>query len=361
MKLKTYTLRMMTLLPVAALIAGCSVGGFETVSSSEPRPDWCGPNPAVIGFADGSGGNSWKRTNFAELQDELAKCSSVTDFITTDAQGDTQKAIADIKSLGAQGVDGMLVFPDSGKAVLPALRYEYKAGVAVVPYRISPGGSEGSEYTTFVAADFGAIGRLYAEWLVKSLPNGEGNVLFLGGPPANSQDLAEYEGMQEVLADHPGIKFIGDQPFTVTNWTPAETQQATSTMLSRFPQIDAVMTDFAATSIMTAFQQAGRPLPLIASADSNGLSCQYEQLKDANPGFELFTVTSQTYMVRLAVQHVVAEATGGVAPESKVDVPVAFEDSISGAPSAPICEPNLPEDALLSSTLDPQRIGEVLQ
>ncbi|GGG16269.1 hypothetical protein GCM10007304_32990 [Rhodococcoides trifolii] len=357
----TYRTRALTLLCAASMLAGCSVGGFDTVSADEPRPDWCGPDQAVIGFADGSGGNSWKRTNLEELKEELAKCSSVTDFITTDAQGDTQKAIADIKSLGAQGVDGMLVFPDSGKAVLPALRYEYKAGVDVVPYRVSPGGAEGSEYTTFVAADFVALGRIYGEWLVKSLPNGEGNVLFLGGPPANSQDLAEYQGLQEVLVDHPGIKLIGDQPFTVTNWTPAETQQATSTMLSRFPQIDAVLTDFAATSILTAFQQAGRPLPLIASADVNGLSCQYEQLKAANPGFQLLTVTSQTYMVRLAVQHVVAEATGGVAPESKVDVPVAFEDSISGTPSVPKCNPDLPEDALLSSSLDPQRIGEVLQ
>ncbi|MBY6678031.1 substrate-binding domain-containing protein [Rhodococcus sp. BP-332] len=353
--------RALTLACAVSMVAGCSVGGFDTVSADEPRPTWCGPDSAIIGFADGSGGNSWKRTNIEELKDELAKCSSVTDFITTDAQGDTQKAIADIKSLGAQGVDGMLVFPDSGKAVLPALRYEYKSGVAVVPYRVSPGGSEGSEYTTFVAADFNEIGRIYGEWLVESLPNGEGNVLFLGGPPANSQDLAEYEGLQQVLVDHPGIKLIGDQPFTVTNWTPAETQQATSTMLSRFPQIDAVMTDFAATSILTAFQQAGRPLPLLASADVNGLSCQYEQLKDANPEFQLLTVTSQTYMVRLAVQHVVAEATGGVAPESKIDVPRAFEDSISGTPSAPVCDPTLPEDALLSSSLDPQRIGEVLQ
>lgn len=357
---RTLATRAAVTLPAAALFSGCSVEPFETVSDSAPRPSWCGDTPAVIGFADGSGGNSWKRLNSVELRDELAKCSSVTDFITTDAQGDTQKAISDIKSLGAQGADGILVFPDAGQALLPALRYEYKSGVAVVPYRVSPGGSEGEEYSAFVASDFTQIGRLWAQWLVESLPDG-GNVLFLGGPPANAQNLAVNAGLQEVLKDHPQIEIIGDKPFTVTNWTPAETQQATATMLARYPKIDAVLADFAATSIITAFQQAGRPLPLIATADANGLSCQYDKLKAANPGFELFTVNSQTSMGRLAVHHVVAEATGGTPPAEKADIPVIFENSVTGVPSMPICDPTLPEDALLSSSLSPQQIGEVLK
>ncbi|EHY91133.1 substrate-binding domain-containing protein [Saccharomonospora azurea] len=361
MTIKTFASRAAALLSVSALLASCSVGGFETVDASAPRPAWCGPDPAVIGFADGDGGNSWKRLNLAELRDELAQCSSVTDFIVTDAQGDTQKAISDVKSLGAQGVDALLVFPDAGQALLPALRHEYKSGVHVVPYRVSPGGTEGEEYSTFVASDFAEIGRLWGQWLIDSLPNSTGNVLFLGGPPANAQNMAVNEGLREAIEDYPGIEIIGDQPFTVTNWNPAQTQQATSTMLSRYPKIDAVVADFAATSIITAFQQAGRPLPLIATADVNGLSCQYEKLAADNPSFQLFTVNSQTSMGRLAAQHAVALATGGTPPESKTDIPVPFEDSISGTPSAPQCDPSLPEDALLSSSLTPQRIGEVLK
>lgn len=343
------------------LLAGCAGGGAgsEAVNAGD-RPAWCGDTEAVIGFADGYGSNSWKRLNRAELEDELSKCPSVTDFIYSDAQGDTQKAISDINSLASQGANGILAFPDAGEAILPALRSAYKSDIAVVPYRVSPGGEAGRDYTTFVASDFEEIGRLWAKWLVDSLPDG-GNVLFLGGPPANSQNMQVYAGLQEILKDHPGIKFIGEEPFTPTDWNPAKTQEVTATMLSRYPKIDAVVADFAATSILSAFEQAGRPIPLIATADVNGLSCQYDKLKPGNPDFELFTVNSQTSMVRLAAQHVVAEATGGTAPAETTDVPFVFEDSVTGKPNPPKCDANLPEDALLSSSLGTEKIAEVLK
>lgn len=362
MRLKKISASLLASAAAIALLAGCSDGGSgaSAAGNDADRPTWCGSDEAVIGLADGSGGNSWKQLNRAELEDELSKCPAVADFIYTDAQGDTQKAISDINSLTAQGANGILAFPDAGEAILPALRSAFKAGTAVVPYRVSPGGEAGKDYTTFVASDFPEIGRLWGKWLIENLPNG-GNVLFLGGPPANSQNIQVHAGLQEVLKDHPEIKFIGEQPFTPTDWNPAKTQQVTSTMLARYPQIDAVVADFAATSILSAFEQAGREIPLIATADVNGLSCQYDKLKKGNPGFELFTVNSQTSMVRLAARHVVAAATGGEAPKETADIPFAFENSATGKPNAPTCDAKLPEDALLSSALDKQKIAEILK
>ncbi|AJW43248.1 ribose ABC transporter, substrate-binding protein [Rhodococcus sp. B7740] len=359
MKLTTYTLRMLTLLPVAALIAGCSVGGFETVSSSEPRPDWCGPNEAVIGFADGSGGNSWKRTNFAELQDELAKCSSVTDFITTDAQGDTQKAIADIKSSALRASTACWCSPtqdnDSSGAALRIQGRCRRRSLPISP--VDPRARVHHVRGRRLRRDRPVVRRVAGEIAAE-----RGRQCPV--PRRTARELPGSRGVRRhagILVDHPGIKLIGDQPFTVTNWTPAETQQATSTMLSRFPQIDAVMTDFAATSIMTAFQQAGRPLPLIASGrlQRTVLPVRAAQGRQSRVRVVHGHLADLHGAPRRPARR--SRSNRGIAPESKVDVPVAFEDSISAEPSAPICNPALPEDALLSSTLDPQRIGEVLQ
>ena len=85
-------------------------------------PSWCGPDEINLGFTDGFGGNSWRLVTTAAARDEASKCPSVVDVQYADGQGDTQKAISDIQSMVASGVDAIVVFPDAGEAILPALR-----------------------------------------------------------------------------------------------------------------------------------------------------------------------------------------------------------------------------------------------
>jgi ribose transport system substrate-binding protein len=246
----------------------------------------------------------------------------------------------------------MVVFPDAGKAVLPAIRQAYKAGVVTVPYRVFPGGTAGQDYDYFIKTDFKKAGVLWADWLVKAL-NGNGNVVNLGGPPANTQSLQEYEGMLSVLKAHPGIKFIGQTPYNVTNWDPAQTQKVVTAVLAKYPKIDAFTTDFGAAlqSSFGAFKQAGRQIPAVATEDANKLSCSFNDLKSSNPGFKLFTVDSQNWMSRTAVQFAVAKATGGTVPSS-TDVPQKpFEDSVGGKPNPVTCDKSMSGDAFLSSHL----------
>ena len=112
----------------------------------EGAPSWCGPKKITLGLTDGFGGNSWRLVTTAAGKDEAAKCPSVTEVEYADGQGDTQKAISDIQGMVAKGVDALVVFPDAGEAMLPALRSAYQAGVVTVPYRVDPGGEDGVDY-----------------------------------------------------------------------------------------------------------------------------------------------------------------------------------------------------------------------
>ena len=190
----------------------------------------------------------------------------------------------------------------------------------------------------------------------------KGNVVNLGGPAANSQSQAEYEGMMSVLKDHPGIKFIGQTPYNVTNWDPAETQKVVTALLAKYPQIDAITTDFGAAlaSSFGAFKQAGRKIPAVATEDSNQLSCDREKLLSTNPGFKLFTVDSQNWMARYAVDWAVAKASGGKLPTTQVPQ-LAFEDSITKKPNPPKCDSSLPGTAFLSSHLKHDQILTALK
>ena len=360
-----------TLAAAGLAIGVAACGGSDSDSSSSGAagggkpvagaPAWCGNKEITLALADGFGDNNWRRITTAEARNEASKCPSVTKFVYTDGQGNTQKSISDIQGLAAQGVNAMVVFPDQGKAVLPAIRQAFKAGVVTVPYRVFPGGKAGQDYTAYVNTDFKQAGVLWGEWLVKAL-DGKGTVANLGGPPANSQSQQEFDGMQSVLKDHPEIKFVGQTPYNVTNWDPAQTQKVVTALLAKYPQIDAITTDFGAAlaSSFGAFKQAGRKIPAVATEDSNQLSCDREQLLSTNPGFKLFTVDSQTWMVRTAIQTAVAKATGGTAPSPTVPQK-PFEDSVSGKPNKPTCAKDLSGDAFLSSHLSKPQIAAALK
>lgn len=360
------------LLALVAMIVVAACGGDNdssgTASAGEAAsgdvPAWCGEDEVRLALADGFGDNNWRKIVRAEAEDEAEQCPSVTEFLYTDGQGDTQKAISDIQGLVAQGVDAMVVFPDAGEAMLPAIRSAYQAGVTTVPYRVFPGGEAGQDYDYYVETDFTSAGRLWAEWLVEHvLKDGEGTVLTLGGPPANSQSLAEYEGMAEVLEEYPDIELLGQQPYTPTNWDAAKTQQVITAALAKYPRIDAITTDFgsALASAFPAFKQAGREIPAVATEDSNLLSCEREKIaRQDGYEFPLHTQSSQTWMVRTAVQFAVADASGGEVPESTEVPREGFEDSFTENPNPPMCKPELGDEAILSTSLNDEQLKGAL-
>lgn len=318
-----------------------------SATAAAGAPAWCGPKDITLSVSDGFGGNNWRRITSGEAKAEGSLCPSVKNYIYTDGQGDVQKSISDINGLAAQGVEAMVVFPDAGPAMLPAIRSAFQAGSVVVPYRVDPGGTAGTDFNVYISTDFCVDAKLMANWLIKALPDG-GNVVYLGGPAGNSQSTTRSQCLHEVL-DPTNIKLIGQQPFEVTNWDPAVTQQVITADLAKFPQIDGWATDFGAAfaSSLPAFTQAGRKVGVVAAEDSNAFACASI---DPTNGFEMMTVTSQNWMSRTAVDFAVALATGGTPPDSPVVKNVAFEDSLASPPNVQ-CDTTMPSDAIMSSHL----------
>ena len=209
-------------------------------------PSWCGTKKISFALLDGFGGNSWRLVTTASGKAEAAKCPSVTKFLYADGQGNTSKAISDIKGEASQGVNAMVVFPDAGKAVLPALTAAYKAGVVTVPYRVNPGGKAGVNYDKWIGDDFANDGNNWAAWIKKVVPNG-GNILFMGGPAGNSQSVTEYDALKANLGSQ--YKFIDQTPFVPTNWDPTLTQTLLSAAIAKYPKIDVIVSDFGPTLV----------------------------------------------------------------------------------------------------------------
>lgn len=314
-------------------------------------PAWCGPNEITLGFTDGFGGNSWRLVTTESGRQEAALCPSVKELLYADGQGDLQKSISDIQGMVAKGVNAVVVFPDASEAILPTLKEAFDAGVVTVPYRVYPGGADGTDYTKYVALDAKNDGKNYADWFQKALPDG-GNILVLSGPKGNSQGTDMATQLREELGATGKYTFIGEEPFEVTNWDPALAQQVLTAAIAKYPQIDGIASDFGPSLVgaLPEFTKAGKKIPALATSDGNVLGCFWKEQEAAGNGFDMFTVQTGNDHARTAIQYAIAVATGGEVPATAAHQHKPFENTLD--PASPVqCRDDLPGDVYLSALL----------
>lgn len=315
---------------------------------------FCGDDPIKVAFADGFGGNSWRATTRAIFEAEAAKCSNITDILYTDAQADTQKAISDINSLVAQGVNVIVSFTDGGEALLPTIRAATEAGVAFVPIIACPGGEPGTDYVDCVSENVDTYGYGLALWTIEQM-GGEGNLVMLGGQAGNPYSTAVYNGAKRAVDENPGITFLnldlGDT-FVDTGWEPGKTKQVVAGLLTQFGQIDGIVADYGGGSVggIDAFLDAGVQLPPWSANDSNEFACLWYEYKDSQPNYQVATMSSRNWVSVPALHKGLAAYNGLANSEPAIYNLEIIEDSTDPG-KQPVCEPDLPKDAIISSGL----------
>lgn len=350
------------------LTADIAAGSVGTVDQFANMDDICKtdaePGSITLGVVDGGGTNSWSKTVLAEIESEAAKCPALSKVDYVAGSFDLETTTSGITSLAAKGTDIILVIPDAGpgEAHLPAIRQATAAGSFVVNFASDPQGEAGVDYLDYTDQSPKFVGTTKAQWLVDQLGEAGGNVVFFGGPAGALVSTQEYEGVSEVFADNPQVKLLNAEPI-VTNWDPAQAQQAMAGLLSQGEKIDAVIADYGASAsgVIRAYEAAGITLPLITTTDDNSLSCGFADLKAANPGYELATVSSRTWIGRVALRKALAAYLGGSNQEPSIYNLALFEDS-TGSTAGTVtpedaCLPDAPADATPSTLLTPDEIS----
>ncbi|MFN4000616.1 substrate-binding domain-containing protein [Microcella sp.] len=348
------------------LVADIAAGSVGTVDQFITMADVCPEegDPITLGVVDGIGTNSWSKTVLAEIESEAAQCPLIESVEFVAGLFDLETTTSGITSLAAKGTDIILVIPDAGpgEAHLPAIRQATQAGSIVINFASDPQGEAGVDYLDYADQDPKFVGISKAEWIVDQLGDEGGNIVFLGGPAGALVSTQEFAGLQEVLADNPQVTLLTPEP-VVTNWDPAQAQQAMAGLLAQYPDIDAIIADYgaAAGGVIRAYEAAGLSLPLLATTDDNSLSCNFEALKETNPSYELATVSSRTWIGRVALRKAVAAYYGGSNPEPSIYELAIYEDSTGTAPGsvlpADACLPDAPPDATPSTLLTPDEIA----
>ncbi len=371
-----------TVAALAVLLGGCSstnaggtastgsaadiaVGKTGTMSEFADISSICPDEGEItVGVVDGYGTNSWSKTVLAEIEAEAANCPAIKGVEFAAGRGDLQATTAAITSMAAKGTDIVLVIPDAGpgEAHLSALRSAVQTGSTVVAFASDPEGTAGTDYLDYTDWSPEFSGRTWAQWVVDQLGDAGGNVVFLGGPAGSAVSSQELEGVKAVLDENPQVKLLTADPVT-TNWDPAQAQQAMSGLLSQYPQIDAVISDYGASTdgVIRAYEAAGITLPIIATTDQNSLSCGFEALKASNPSYELATVSSRTWVGRVALRKALASFSGVSDTEPSIyDLSLA-EDSTGKTEGAKtpseVCSEGAPSDGSPSSLLTPDEVA----
>ena len=206
-----------------------------------------------IGFSNGFSGNTWRTECLTSMQSEAKANADKYEFIMVDGQGDISKQVNDIEDLISQNVDAILCIPNSGTAVVPALRKATKAGIVTVPFNLPV---EGENYTAFIGTDPKRKGATTGKALNGFL-GGKGKIVALGGLPGNSYTAECWAGAKSQFA--PGIEVL---TFKDASWEEDKAKVVMADLIAAYPEIDGIWCDGAqdAAGALKALIAANRPL-----------------------------------------------------------------------------------------------------
>ena len=103
----------------------------------------------TVGLADGFGGNVARQIFKMEFILQALTYKDIGKIVYTDANLDTQKAISDMRSMIAQGVDVIVSYPDAGNALLPVYRQATQRRHPVALWANANIGKPGTDYLTY--------------------------------------------------------------------------------------------------------------------------------------------------------------------------------------------------------------------
>lgn len=177
----------------------------------------------VVGFSQIGAESAWRTAETESIRAEARRRGVQLQF--SDAQQKQENQIKALRTFVAQGVNAIILAPVVETGWEPVLREVKRAQIPVILVDRGIKTGDATLYTTLIASDFTAEGRMAAEWLAKKL-NGKGNIVELQGTPGAAPALDRKRGFEEGLAQSPGLKIIKSQTGEFTRSKGKEVMEA---------------------------------------------------------------------------------------------------------------------------------------
>ncbi|MEC7297227.1 MAG: ABC transporter substrate-binding protein [Pseudomonadota bacterium] len=208
----------------------------------------------TIGLSNGWVGSEWRTQMIAEAEEAAKAWADKGVTVTTKVQSanvDVPGQIAHVRNFISQGVDAIIINPNSPTAFDPVFAEAADAGILV----IATDAEVSSPDAIYVGIDQKGWAEMSARWLAETL-DGKGTVVAINGVAGHPANEMRVAGYQEVFGAFPGIEIVNE---VNGNWDQAQGQQAMQNILATYPDIDGVwVQDGMAAGAWRAMQDAGR-------------------------------------------------------------------------------------------------------
>ena len=301
----------------------------------------------VVGLSNYSLGNSWRVQMMEEARFEAENNPLIRELITTEANGDTAKQIADIEDLIARGVDAICITASNPKALIPVVEKAMAAGIVVVDF---DNVVDTDNITSHVIVDQIDFGKAQATWLVKAM-NGKGNVVAFNGIKGTSISADRYAGAMSILDQYPDINIVN---VVYADWDFAKAKRAIENIIASNVKVDGVWSQGGAMSeaVVKAYSERGLAIPPVTGEDGNGFLKVWKKLKDGGSSFDSIATSMPTWISKMAM-HVALQALEGQPVEKEVVIPIP---TITGDKLDEYVRPTLSDSFWCNSQLPDERV-----
>jgi ribose transport system substrate-binding protein len=241
------------------IIGVASIAGFISIR--------VGPAQAQtqyrIALSNGWVGSEWRTQMIEEAQAAAAAWADAgvnIEVLVQSKNVDVQGQIADVTNFINDGVNAIIINPNSPTAFSPAFAQAKAAGITV----LSTDGEIASADAVFVGIDQKEWAMLSSKWLAEKI-GGKGTIVCMNGIAGHPANQARVEGYTEVFAGYPDIKIENEAN---GDWDPAKAQQLAQTLLATYPDLTAIWTqDGMAEGVWRAIEEAGKSATMVATGE----------------------------------------------------------------------------------------------
>ncbi|WP_159796932.1 substrate-binding domain-containing protein [Puerhibacterium puerhi] len=300
-------------LGTAAALAAC--GGGDTGGGGETGDEATGGTSDVtVGLVTKTDSNPFFVRMREAAQEAAEENGARLVALAGEFDGDNEGQVAAIENLVTQGVDGILITPNSSTGILQAIADARAQGVLVIALDTATDPEDAVDAT--FATDNREAGRLQGAWVKGALGDTAPVLAMLDGTPGGTVDTFRHEGFLEGMGLSENSPEIAGMENTNGDQTKAQT--AMENLYSRNTEINSVYTinEPAARGAYQALSDAGAAdKVVIGSIDG---SCDGVQaVKDGEIGATVMQFPDK--MAADGVAAVVQYAQDGTKPSGFTD------------------------------------------
>lgn len=264
---------------LAATLAMLMMFSFGACSSSDgdttPTNDTTGDTTTNTGTTEDSTNESSGDTikigaTFYSLQNEFtmrmdnaakkwAEENNV-EYVGYDGNYDAATQLSQVETMITDGVDAIILNPQDADANAACVEVAHEAGIPVIGVNTMV---NSDLLTSYVGSQDVSAGEDIMNYMIDYMGTDDFNIVIIEGPMGQSAQLQRYEGIMNVLEEHPNVEVLA---YNTANWSRSEAMTLMETWLTTYgDDIQAVVAenDEMALGARQAIEAAGKDIPCI--------------------------------------------------------------------------------------------------